>query len=171
MTDAAAVASRTRALREHGQTAKYEHAFEGYTARLDTIQALALLRKLPFLEEWTAQRQGAARLYSNVLAGTGDLELLPVPAGSDPVWYVFLVRTVYPDRLAAFLRDRGIGSGRHYPQPPHLSQAYAWLGHKEGDFPVTEDLSGHALSLPMFPGITEGQVAFVGEQIGAYFSG
>jgi len=171
VTDDAAVASRTRALREHGQTAKYEHTFEGYTARLDTIQAFALLRKLQHLHEWTAQRREAARRYSEVLTGIGDLELLPVPAGSDPVWHVYLVRTANPERLATFLRERGIVTGRHYPTPPHLSEAYAWLGKGEGDFPVTENLARRGLSLPIFPGITGEQIAYVGEQIGAFFDG
>jgi dTDP-4-amino-4,6-dideoxygalactose transaminase len=169
VTDDAAVASRARALREHGQTAKYEHAFEGYTARLDTIQALALLRKLPHLDEWTAQRREAARLYSEVLAGTGDLEFFPVAPGSDPVWHVYLVRTSDADGLATFLRERGVVTGRHYPKPPHLSGAYAWLGKSEGEFPVTESLARRGLSLPIFPGITEEQIAYVGGQIGAFF--
>ena len=68
-----------RALREHGQTAKYVHAHEGWTARLDTIQALVLSHKLPLLDDWNAQRRAAARFYGEALAGVGDLVLPPVP--------------------------------------------------------------------------------------------
>ena len=169
VTDDDDVAARTRALREHGQAAKYEHAFEGYTARLDTIQALTLLRKLPHLGEWTSQRREAARLYSAALDGVGDLELLPVPDGSNPVWHLYVVCTAEPETLGTFLRDRGVATGRHYPQPAHLSEAYAWLGHRPGDFPVTERLSASTLSLPIFPGISECQIAYVAEQVRAYF--
>jgi dTDP-4-amino-4,6-dideoxygalactose transaminase len=171
VTDNADAADRVRALREHGQLAKYEHVFEGYTARLDTIQALALLRKLPHLDEWTSQRREVARQYFDSLDGVGDLELPPVPHGSNPVWHLFVVRTAEPDRLGSFLRDRGVATGRHYPVPPHLSKAYAWLGHRAGDFPVTERFCATALSLPIFPGIHESQVAYVAEQVSAYFDG
>jgi dTDP-3-amino-3,4,6-trideoxy-alpha-D-glucose transaminase len=163
------LAERARALREHGQLAKYEHEYEGYTARLDTIQALALLRKLPHLDGWTSQRRAVARQYTDALAGVGDLQLPPVPDGSNPVWHLYVIRTAEPDRLGAFLRDRGIATGRHYPVPPHLSKAYAWLGHRRGDFAVAERVCASALSLPLFPGITESQVSYVAERVVSYF--
>jgi dTDP-4-amino-4,6-dideoxygalactose transaminase len=159
------------ALREHGQRAKYRHALEGYTARLDTIQALVLLRKLPLLEEWNRQRREVARLYYEALAGVGDLRLPPVPDGSEPVWHLFPVRTARPAELAAFLGERGVGSGRHYPEPPHLARAYEWLGFRAGAFPVAEALADELLSLPIFPGMTEEQVAVVAEAVAAWFGG
>ena len=169
VTDDEELASSVEALREHGQRAKYHHELEGYTARLDTIQALVLLRKLPELERWNEERQTVARSYSSSLAGVGDLRLPPVPAGSDPVWHLYAVRTAAPQRLADFLADRGIGSGRHYPEPAHLSPAYAWLGLGEGAFPVTEALSAELLSLPIFPGMTEEETAIVVDGVSAYF--
>ena len=111
------VASRVRALREHGQTAKYVHAYRGWTARLDTIQALVLSNKLALLDEWNDQRRAAASFYDDALRGTGDLRLPPVPEGSLPVWHLYVVRTGDPEALAGFLRERGIGTGRHYPEP------------------------------------------------------
>jgi dTDP-4-amino-4,6-dideoxygalactose transaminase len=169
VTDDAELAARVRALREHGQRAKYEHEVEGWTARLDTIQAIALLCKLPHLNGWNAERRDAARAYSERLAGIGDLVLLPVAPGSDPVWHLYVVRTADPAGLAEFLRERGIAPGRHYPAPPHLSAAYRWLGYREGDFPVSEALSREALSLPIFPGISEEQVDTVVRAVTAYF--
>jgi dTDP-4-amino-4,6-dideoxygalactose transaminase len=159
-----------RALREHGQYAKYRHEIEGWTARLDTIQAHVLLRKLPHLERWNAERRHAARLYGQALAGLGDLRLPPVPEGSDPVWHLYEVRTADPDGLGDFLRERGVGTGRHYPQPAHLSNAYGWLGYGEGSFPVTEALARELLSLPIFPGMTEAQVERVAGSIAEYFA-
>ena len=168
-TDDVELAARVRALREHGQRAKYEHEFEGWTARLDTIQALVLLRKLTHLDGWNQERRAAADFYSERLAGIGDLKLPPVPAASRPVWHLYVVRTADPLGLGDFLRERGVGTGRHYPQPPHLSQAYTALGYVEGSFPVTEALARECLSLPIFPGITEEQLEAVVGAIRSYF--
>ena len=168
VTDDEQIASAVRALREHGQHRKYEHAFEGYTARLDTVQALVLLRKLPLLDKWNAQRRAAASFYTANLR-TGDLRLPPVPKGSLPVWHLFVVRTAEPERFAAFLGERGISVGRHYPQPIHLTAAYAWLGHRSGDFPVSERLASGVISLPLYPGITEVQLGAVVAAVKEYF--
>ena len=169
VTDDEALAGALRALREHGQVAKYEHETVGYTSRLDSIQALVLLHKLPRLAEWNEARRKAAQYYTEALSGVGDLELAPVPAGSEPVWHLFVVRTADPRSLAAHLRERGIGTGFHYPEPVHLAAAYRSLGHERGAFPVAEDLAARAISLPMFPGITEAQLESVTEAIGAFF--
>jgi dTDP-4-amino-4,6-dideoxygalactose transaminase len=169
VTDDAELADVVRALREHGQRRKYVHDLEGWTARLDTIQAIVLLRKLPHLDSWNAERREVAAAYSERLAGVGDLRLPPVPDGSEPVWHIYAVRTAEPDRLAGFLRERGVGTGRHYPDPVHLSPAYAWLGHKRGEFPVAEALAREVLSLPMFPGMTEQQIEAVVRGISDYF--
>jgi dTDP-4-amino-4,6-dideoxygalactose transaminase len=94
---------------------------------------------------------------------------LPVPKGSDPVWYLYPLRTASGDRMQAFLSERGIGTGRHYPQPPHLSPAYGSLGHGRGSFPIAEALSDQLVSLPVFPGITEAQLARVVDGVKEYF--
>jgi len=169
VTDDAELAARAVALREHGQTAKYRHTFEGYTARLDTIQALVLLRKLPLLDEWNAQRRALAQIYDRALENVGDLRLPSVPEGSEPVWHLYVVRTRDPEALADFLAERGIGTGRHYPEPPHLSPAYAQLGHGRASFPVSEALAAECLSLPIFPGMTQDQAEVVVETIMAFF--
>jgi dTDP-3-amino-3,4,6-trideoxy-alpha-D-glucose transaminase len=164
------VAARVVGLREHGQRAKYRHDEPGYTARLDTVQAAVLLRKLPFLEEWTAARRKIARYYSQRLEGVGDLRLPAVAEGSDPAWYVYVVRTHDPDALCRFLAERGIGAGRHYPEPVHLSYAYAGLGYCAGSFPVAETLCAECLSLPIYPGMTEAQLDDVVSAVEGYFA-
>jgi dTDP-3-amino-3,4,6-trideoxy-alpha-D-glucose transaminase len=168
-TDDDQIASHMRALREHGQSRKYHHDFEGFTARLDTIQAIALLHKLPHLDGWNAERDRVAQTYLEALDSVGDLRLPYVPADSAPSWHLFVVRTAEPERLGEFLAERGIGTGRHYPQPVHLSEAYAWLGHEVGDFPVTEKLAASVLSLPIFPGMTEEQTLQVAEAVREFF--
>ncbi len=163
------LAAHVRALREHGQRAKYRHDFEGYTARLDTIQALVLRHKLARLDNWNAQRCAAAEAYSERLAGIGDIGLPPVAPESRPVWHLFVITTAEPDRLASFLAEHGVGTGRHYPEPLHLAPAYRGLGYVEGAFPVAERLARTSLSLPLFPGITERQLEQVVDVVRSYF--
>jgi dTDP-4-amino-4,6-dideoxygalactose transaminase len=171
VVDDSALATRVSALREHGQPAKYRHAEVGYTARLDTIQALALLRKLPLLDGWNDERRAVANRYLEGLSGVGDLTLPPVAENSQPVWHLFVIRTADPEALALHLRERGVATGRHYPEPVHLTDAYAHLGYGAGSFPVAEQLARECLSLPIFPGMTDAQVARVVESVGAFFDG
>jgi dTDP-4-amino-4,6-dideoxygalactose transaminase len=169
VTDDAELASRVATLRVHGETSKYHHEHVGYTARLDTIQAIVLLEKLPLLDEWNRQRHETARFYQQALSRIDDLRLPPVPEGSEPVWHLYVIRTPQPELLAAFLRDRGIQTGRHYPQPPHLAPAYRSLGFAPGDFPIAEALAREGLSLPLYPGISEAQLELVSTAIHDYF--
>ena len=170
VTDDEHLAARVRMLREHGQTATYRSEVPGYTARLDTVQALVLSCKLRHVAGWNAQRSAAAAVYSAALEGIGDLRLPAVDPGSKHVWHLYVVRTEDPVRLSTYLRDKGIASGRHYPEPPHLSPAYAALGFTEGAFPVAEAVAREGLSLPLFPGISEVQLAHVCEAIKMYFA-
>jgi dTDP-4-amino-4,6-dideoxygalactose transaminase len=169
VTDDDELAARTRALRVHGETRKYHHEYVGYTARLDTIQAIVLLEKLPLLEEWNRERRAIAQFYNSALAGLGDLQLPPQPEGSEPVWHLYVVRTSNPKGLADFLAERGIQTGRHYPEPLYLAPAYRSLGYGHGDFPVAERLAREALSLPLYPGITEEQLESVCDAVHRYF--
>jgi dTDP-4-amino-4,6-dideoxygalactose transaminase len=170
VTDDAELAAHARALRVHGETSKYHHDYVGYTARLDTIQALVLLAKLTLLDEWNRQRRDAAHFYSQSLADLDGLRLPPVADRSEPVWHLYVVRVPRPELLAEFLAERGIQTARHYPEPPHLAPAYRGLGFAPGDFPVAEALSREALSLPLYPGISEAQLEWVCESLRSYFS-
>jgi len=141
----------------------------GYTARLDTLQAVVLLHKLPLLEGWTRARRGLADHYAEGLDGVGDLRLPQVPMASEPVWHLYEIRTKQRDPLARFLDTRGIQTGLHYPTPIHLTPAFAHLGYRSGDFPVAEQLAGELLSLPLYPGLDADQVDLVVETIREYF--
>jgi dTDP-4-amino-4,6-dideoxygalactose transaminase len=171
VTHDSGLAARVRALREHGQYERYRHELQGYTARLDTIHAIALLHKLPLLDAWNDQRRMAADMYRACLQDVGDIRLPPIAPGSEPVWHLFVVRTADPDGLADHLASRRIQSGRHYPEPAHWAPAFRWLGYRAGEFPVAEDLARQNLSLPMFPGITQAQVELVVEAVEDYFRG
>lgn len=169
VTDDPELAAMSASLRAHGEQRKYEHEHSGYTARLDTIQALVLLEKLPLLDEWNAQRRSAARYYLEALSGVDGLRLPPCPEGSDPVWHLFVVRADASEQLAASLDERGVQTGRHYPVPVHLAPAFRDLGYAPGDFPVAEALAREGISLPLYPGISEHQLEQVCEAVRAFF--
>jgi dTDP-4-amino-4,6-dideoxygalactose transaminase len=171
VTDDDDLAAHARALRVHGEVEKYRHQWVGYTARLDTFQAIVLLKKLPRLEEWNRQRRTIAALYTEALSGIQGLHLPPQPRGSEPVWHLYVVRSRERERLAAFLAERGVGTARHYPEPSHLAPAYRGLGFGRGDFPVTEALATEGLSLPLYPGLEAAQIAWVCESVRDYFRG
>ncbi len=165
------LASRVRALRQHGETARYNHHTVGSTERMDTIQAVCLLEKLPLLDGWNDSRRASARRYSERLAGVGDIRLPPVAEGSEPVWHLYVIRTAHATELQGFLRSRGVATGRHYPTPPHLSPAFTHLGHPPGSFPVAEALAREGLSLPMFPQITPEEIDTVASAVAEFFDG
>jgi len=169
VTNDPAIADRVRALREHGQRTKYEHDEVGWTARLDTIQAIALLSRLPRLDAWNQERRTAAAYYLERLAGVGDLRLPQEIEGARHVWHLFVIRTADPVGLGEFLVSREIRGARHYPTPPHLTAAYSHLGYPRGAFPVAEALARECISLPMFPGITEEQLELVVAAVRGWF--
>lgn len=164
------VAATARALREHGQTSTYHSEHVGLTSRLDTFQALVLRRKLPLLGRWNDERAAAAAFYGEALREVGDLRLPAAASGARHVWHLYTVRTADPTGLAAFLAARGIGTKRHYPEPPHLAPAFAHLGHRPGSFPVAEAIARETLSLPLFPGISEQQLQAVVDGVREFFS-
>ena len=163
-------AAKARALREHGQTGSYYSDDIGLTSRLDTLQALVLLRKLPFLARWNAERARAASFYGEALRGVGDLGLPETAPRAKHVWHVYQVRTRDPEALGAYLAGRGIGTKRHYPEPPHLSSAFADLGYSAGSFPVAEAIARETLSLPLFPAISDEQLQMVVDAVEDFFA-
>jgi dTDP-4-amino-4,6-dideoxygalactose transaminase len=176
VTNDEAVAAKIAMLRNYGEAKKYEHLYLAYNRRLDTVQAAVLKVKLPFLDRWNAERRTAAQLYRQALAGT-SLVLPPDCAGAgaaggdEHVYYMFVVRSKRRDELAAALKARNIETGIHYPFPLHLLPVFQDLGHRAGDFPVAEGLAREALSLPIFPGITEDEIARVADAVRAFERG
>lgn len=147
-----------------GQTKKYHHQLKGYNHRLDNLQAAILEVKLPHLDGWNAQRKKWAQLYKELLVQS-EFVLPYVAEHADPVWHLFVIRTQEREELMAFLQERGIGTGIHYPIPVHLHDAYQDLGYKAGDFPISEKFASEILSLPMFPDLTSESVHYVSEAL------
>jgi dTDP-4-amino-4,6-dideoxygalactose transaminase len=153
-TSDAAVARPIRMLRDHGQASKYYHEMVGYNGRLDAIQAGFLDVKLKYLPRWTELRRAAAKRYDAMFKGVPGVVIPFVPQGSNPVYHLYVIRVANRDQVQAQLMQAGIGTGIHYPVPIHLQKAYADLGYRKGDLPVTEILASEFLSLPMFPNLT-----------------
>jgi len=158
-TNDKALAEKMAMLIDHGRMAgkKYEHDMEGYNCRLDSLQAAILDVKLKHIANWTKGRQNAADMYNAHLKDVG-IGLPKALEDRSHVYHLFVVRTDNRDEVKQFLNDNGIGAGIHYPIPLHLQKAYEYLGHKEGDFPVSEKGALGILSLPMFPELTEDDV-------------
>jgi dTDP-4-amino-4,6-dideoxygalactose transaminase len=163
------LADRIRTLRNYGSAKKYYHDELGENSRLDTLQAAVLSVKLKVLDAGNASRRAAAALYTGQLAGVGDMVTPSVRQGSEHVFHLYVIQTARRDDLQRHLLEQGVECLIHYPVPVHLQKAYASKGWKQGDFPLTEQLAGRILSLPVFPGITEEQQKYVTGAIKKFF--
>ncbi|MBV8881004.1 MAG: DegT/DnrJ/EryC1/StrS family aminotransferase [Planctomycetaceae bacterium] len=161
-TNDPALAERLRMLRHMGQRRKYVHEIIGYNNRLDNLQAALLRIKLPRLQKSNRQRQAAAKLYAKALAGT-DAVLPSTRPGCSHVYHIYSIRHPRRDRVREALEKAGIGCGVYYPVPVPYQDCYRDLGHRKGDFPVTEQLAADSLALPMFPELTARQVERVAQ--------
>ena len=169
VTNDAAIAEQVRLLRNHGRRAKYLHEVKGYGERLDTLQAAVLAAKLPHLPAWTAARRRLAARYDELLVDL-SVERPVVAAAADPVWHLYVLRYGQRDALLEHLNRAGIGAGVHYPVPLHLQPAYADLGYRTGDLPVTETVAATCLSLPIYPEMTDTQQDRVVAEIRRFFA-
>jgi dTDP-4-amino-4,6-dideoxygalactose transaminase len=154
-------------LRNHGMKVRYYHDEIGYNYRMGGLEAASLQVKLAHLDEWnTARRQIAQRYFTECKNDKINMQAQPEWALSN--FHLFVVTT--PDRAALmqYLESKGISAGLHYPVPCHLQKAYAHLGYKEGDFPNSEYLAGHCVSLPMFAEMTKEEVDYVIDAVNNY---
>ena len=164
------LARKMRMLRDHGQARKYYHDIEGYNGRLDSLQAGILTAKLTHLTQWNSGRQAAAQRYDDLLSSVQEVVNPYCPDWARAVFHLYVVRVEDREGLQKHLAEANIGTGIHYPAPLHLQKAYESLGHKRGDFPVTERIAGEIVSLPMFPHITADQQSRVVEAIKGFLA-
>ena len=126
----------------------------GYNSRLDELQAGLLRVRLSHMAELTEEKRKIAARYDAELTNP-KIRLPKLAPGATGVWHQYVIRCEERNRLMGFLNERGIGTIIHYPIPPHLAEAYRYLGHQAGDFPITEHLAETVLSIPMYNGMTE----------------
>jgi dTDP-4-amino-4,6-dideoxygalactose transaminase len=166
-TNDPAIAESVKMLRNYGQREKYSHLVVGFNRRLDTLQASVLRVKLPHLDEWNALRRMHAERYSHQLQGS-SIVTPTVARGSESVWHLYVTRTTDRAAMTSYLAERGIHTGIHYPIPVHLQPAYAQLGYRRGDFPVSEAYAEQVLSLPMYPELTTSMIDHVAQAVRAF---
>jgi len=164
VTNDEGLAKKLKMLRVHGIERRYFHDLHGYNSRLDEIQAAILRVKLPHLNSWNDRRQHIAQRYSSGLAGL-PVALPFCSPESTHVYHVYAILTNQRDPLQQYLAEYGIPTIIYYPRPLHLQQVYVELGHKEGDFPVAEEISKSILPLPIYPELTDEQVEYVVQTI------
>jgi dTDP-4-amino-4,6-dideoxygalactose transaminase len=156
--------ARVRKLRDHGLTTKYEHDEIGFGGRIDALQASILGAKLPHLESWTNARRGHARLYNELLADSDVITPFASP-NMRHVYHLYVIRRPRRDALLEQLNSKGIGAGVHYPIPLHRQPAYLKQGYGNVNLPITEQIAGEVVSLPMYPELTRGQIEYVAQAV------
>lgn len=163
VTDDARLAEKVKLLRQYGWRARYESEISGVNTRLDELQAALLRVKLKHLDAWNAARRERAALYTELLPNKRVAPPAEMPYG-EHVFHVYVVQCAMRDYLAAFLKEREIGTAIHYPTPIHLQTAYQHLG-VQGAFPVSEKLAREILSLPLYPELPLADVRAVADAI------
>lgn len=151
------LADKFKVFRNYGSDKRYHNEVVGANSRLDELQAGMLRVKLSHLDELNQERCCIADKYNEGIKN--PLIILPnIRPGADCVWHQYVIRTKYRDELKEYLEKKEIGTLIHYPIPPHLSDAYGYLGYKRGDFPIAEKNANEVLSLPIYNGMTDEEI-------------
>jgi dTDP-4-amino-4,6-dideoxygalactose transaminase len=171
-TDSDELHDKLRILRVHGSHPKYYHKLAGGNFRLDAFQAAIVSVKLKHLDNWTKARQENARKYRELFADAGidHVIKLPVEKENRHIYNQFVICvTDKRDELRQSLNEMGVGTEIYYPIPMHLQECFLDLNYKKGDFPVAEHAALHTLALPIYPELSDGQLAYVVEKISAFY--
>lgn len=160
VTDNAELAQKFRVFRNYGSEKRYYNEVVGTNSRLDELQAGLLRVKLPHLDDFNEERCRIAARYMAELTSP-YISLPKIRPGADSTWHQFVIHTRYRDELMAYLAEQEIGTLVHYPIPPHMSQAYQYLGVEQGSLPITEQFASEVLSLPIYNGMHQEELDYV----------
>ena len=169
VTNDDALAAKLRMLRVHGMEPKYYHALVGGNFRIDELQAAVLLVKFRHLESWHAGRQRNAAYYDEALRATAGVVTPAACPGQRHIYNQYVIRVPDRDRLRAYLAENGIGTEVYYPVPLHMQQCFAYLGYRPEDCPESARAARETLALPIYPELSEAQLAHVTESISAFY--
>lgn len=167
VTDDEKIAEDFRIYRNYGSEKRYYNKVVGANSRLDEIQAGLLRVRLSHMQELTEEKIAIADRYSRELHNS-KIELPKVRDKATAIWHQYVIRTDRRDELIEYLNKREIGTIIHYPIPPHLSEAYGYLGYSEGAFPITENYAKTVLSIPMYNGMTREEQTYVIDAINGF---
>ena len=158
-----AIASKLRSIANHGMKVRYHHDDIGINSRLDSIQAAILRVKLRYLSEFNSSRRAVADQYDAAFTKCNFISVPERVSYSSHIFhqYTIKVKNGKRDELKKFLESMHIPSMIYYPGPLHMQEAYRYLGYKEHDFPVTEELCKEVLSLPMYPDMEQEQIDYI----------
>lgn len=162
-TQDGALAERLRVMANHGMRQRYHYECVGLNSRLDTLQAAVLRVKLRHLDSFTAARQAAAADYTAALADFSAVQTPAIAPHSTHVFHQYTLKLegVARQPLVGNLSAAGIPTAIYYPVPLHLQEAYASLGYRTGDFPVSETLAQCVFSLPMHTELNREQIQYI----------
>ena len=161
-----ALAEKMRSLRVHGQSKRYHHKYIGMGGRMDTIQCAIVNVKLKYYAKDLALRQEVAQKYNSKFKIQNSKLVLPsVKEERTSAWAQYSVRVENRDEVQAKLKEQGIPTAVHYPMPLHLQEAFKYLNHKKGNFPLSEKVSDEIMSLPMNPYVTDEEIEYIGSHI------
>jgi len=166
VTDSEDTARRLRSLRAHGSLKKYFSEEQGWNSRLDEIQAAILRVKLRYLDQWNAERRSRAARYDTLLQDVRGVTRPKISPSGEHVFHQYTVRVPKRDTVQKQLTGRGVASTVYYPVPMHLQPIFEPLGYKRGDLPECERAAQEALSLPIFPELTDDQIEYVVNALG-----
>jgi len=158
-TKSAEIYEKMKAMRVHGQVKRYTHKYIGMGGRLDNLQAAILNIKMKYYSKDIERRQAVAEKYTNILEKNISTPI--VKNNRTSVWAQYTVRVENRNRVQEGLRNLGIPTAVHYPIPMHLQECFNYLGHREGDFPVSEKCSKEVISLPMNPYLTNQEINYI----------
>lgn len=161
------LAKKFKIFRNYGSEKHYHNKVVGSNSRLDELQAGLLRVKLKYLPELNSERNRLAERYLSEIKNP-YVKLPQIRPGADSTWHQFVIHTERRDELQDYLRQHEIGTLIHYPIPPHLSEAYRYLGKKRGDYPIAEKYANEVLSLPMYNGMTVDEQSEVIETINQF---
>lgn len=159
--------NRLLSLRNHGSKVRYYHDEIGYNFRMGGLEGASLSVKLKYLEGWNNRRRQVAEMYHNGITNP-KIKMQLQPDWADPIFHLFVITTEDKDVLVKYMEENNIVAAFHYPVPCHLQKAFAHLGYKEGDFPNSEYLASHCISLPMYAELTDEEVNYVIEVLNGY---
>ena len=161
------LAKEFKIFRNYGSERRYYNKVVGANSRLDEIQAGLLRVRLPHMQELTEEKSAIAERYNREI-NNPLIQLPKVADGATCVWHQYVIRCEDRNRLIDYLNEKDIGTIIHYPIPPHLAEAYQYLGHKKGFLPITEHYTETVLSIPMYNGMTEEEQTYVIDALNAF---
>lgn len=164
------LAASLRKLRVHGENPKYFHDCVGLNSRLDSIQAAILSVKYDSLAGWSQARRANADYYNLGLADIPQIITPWIDPRAVSIYNQYTLVCEQRDALLAHLQKKEIGCAVYYPLPLHLQKCFCELGYKEGELPISEELAGKVLSIPIYPELTDAQQDYVIHSIREFYA-